>query len=249
MAAGPNVEQSIVPLKSIDSIDGLVVFGSTTRDELHETSDVDVLVIYRTSSNVASVRAKVKDRIPRTMHRVSVSYFTANTLTREINARPSFGAHLADEAVFVYCKDSCTKIRHWIKGGWSPPARDLEIELEREVASLALFSDTARFNEDFVPSLGRLYSIARSVLIIKLLQSGIHEYSWRRIFGEFANLYPEFGESLRDLAGLRRYYEFLIDRRSTLPEEREQANAARVTRSIRTISAIASVEPSETRAE
>lgn len=243
MAALQDVDDIACSLRAIDSIDGVIIFGSHARRDHHLMSDLDLLIVRSASTPASATKEEVRKRTSTGNPRPSIIAYTADELIAEIDKRPSFGAHLSDEGIFAYCTRSCSRVRRRLKD-FILDKEALSRELQYECQALDLFTDTARFNRQFVSSLGRLYSIARSVVIIKLLQSGVHEYDWRRIFDEFAGKYPERSADVDLLSSLRPFYEYLVNRRGNLPKQLKDdqvMSPGTVTASIRAVRSIASI--------
>lgn len=195
-------------LSSEDAVLGAVAFGSLTRGELTRSSDVDILVVHRPEASVRDLRATVLScSQPPGSHRWTPIYFTPDELAQEFSEHPSFAAHIADEGVTVYRTADFTPVEQRIK---SPKltAADLHAELQLRLQPLRWFSNLKRFNGHFIQPLSHLYSIGKSIVIVKLLENGVREYSWRRIFDTYANIRPDLEEDLRAVETLREHYEY-----------------------------------------
>lgn len=236
-----DVDDLVSTLRTIDSVDGVIVFGSRARRDSSARSDLDVILIVDAASNANQTRKAAKQIISPGKVKSSLVVYTASQLIVEIEQRPSFGAHLSDEAHFAYCADSCCKAREMVRN-FIIDDRALSRELDHERESLDLFADTDRFNRHFISSLSRLYSIARSIAIIKLLQAGVHEYRWQEIFGKLSEIYPELKDDLKLLASLRPFYEYFIDRRTELIRDElpnEDDIATKIAQSVRALRLLA----------
>jgi nucleotidyltransferase-like protein len=236
------IKQALQQLGSHDAIVGVVVFGSLARDELADASDIDVLVVHQASVSAADLRAAVRQSIASEplLHRlehVKPIFFTREALLDEMDRHPSFAAHLADEGLVLYRTAEFKPIGRILS---SPPItrKALRGELATRLRQLRLFSDLDRFNGEFVPCLAQLYSIGRSVVIVKLLENDIREYSWRRVFDAYSEVRPELDTDLNRMATLRAYYEH-VRNRSELPSERRNVDSGYVDRAIDSIEAVA----------
>ena len=236
------IKQALQKLGSHDAVVGVVVFGSLARGELADTSDIDVLVVHQASVSVSDLRAAVRQSLAneprlRQLDDVKPIFFTQKALLEEMDRHPSFAAHLADEGLVLYRAAEFKPVDRILS---SPPItrKALHDELVVRLRQLRLFSDLDRFNGEFVPCLAQLYSIGRSVVIVKLLENDIREYSWRRVFDAYSEVRPELDTDLNRMATLRAYYEH-VRNRSELPSERRNVDSRYVDRAIDSIEAVA----------
>lgn len=202
----------------------VLVFGSVARGDDNEASDVDVMVVAVDREAADAVdRAVRADR----SRRVIPTVRTVSSLLDEARDRPSFIAHLVDEAVVVRASPSWPAVRDQLaRAGADPEA--LGREVQGRLRHLDSFARPERFRLSPVTALSHLWAIARSVVIARLLQRGVHEYSWRRAFDRYADLRPELRGDLDALKQLRPYYECARARPGArLPEAPVDTDAVR----------------------
>lgn len=230
-------------LSDVEGILGLVAFGSLVRNELADSSDIDLLVVHEDSTNVAKLRTFIKNRVASQSRLAKAGaikpiFYSADALIREIERRPSFAAHLADEGLVLYKTAAVEGIE--TKIAQRPITQpDLQKELTDRLSKLELFANLDRFNGQFVSCLAQLYSIGRSITIVKLLENNVHEYSWRRIFDAYSSIRPDLHDKIEHLATLRAYYDH-VRNRSDLPESRHEVDPEYVDKAIDAITAVAS---------
>jgi hypothetical protein len=189
-------------LPTADAV-AVLVFGSVARGDDNETSDVDVMIVVadRESADVVDRAVRVDQS-----RRVIPTVRTVTSLVEEARDRPSFVAHLVDEAIVVRTSPSWPAVRERLaKAATDPDALTLEVHCR--LRHLDSFARPERFRLSPVTALSHLWAIARSVVIARLLQQGVHEYSWRRAFDRYADLRPDLREDLEALKQLRPYYE------------------------------------------
>lgn len=187
---------------------GLVLFGSSARGDSTDSSDLDFVVFAQDRESFHSARTLVLIQAKSVSNRpATVQWFSPKSFTREIARYPSFAAHLIDEGVVLHETPVLRDLRDQAASALEDKEA-LERELLLRVRNLRSFLDTKRFNGEYVPSLAHLYSIGRAVVIVKLLQRGVHEYSWRTIFRSYGNICPACREDLRHVEALRQYFEF-----------------------------------------
>lgn len=239
MPVDQDVHQLVTELRRDQAVLGVIAFGSLARRELTATSDIDLLVVHDPSTSARELRGTVALAAERVaLHlRVAPVFFTPAALQREFERHPSFAAHLADEGVVVFSRPDFVEAAKTLN---SPQVtRDaLQRELADRVSRLALFSDLERFNDEYVPCLAQLYSLGRSIVIVKLLENGIHEYSWRKVFDRYSTVRPELDNDLDRVEDLRVYYEH-VNNRSELPLVRRHVDPDYVGDAIESISAVA----------
>jgi len=233
------IDAVLAQLRDCDDVEGIVIFGSHARNELQVTSDIDLLVVHSESLRPVNVRLLIKQSVPADLcHRVSATCFTRKILLHEFDKNPSFATHLADEGIILHKRESFDPVEHRLNST-QLSADMLTRELAARTRKLHLFRNLERFNGEFVPCLARLYAIGRSVVIIKLLQHDIHEYSWRRLFDAYASIHPELEPDLSRIESLRPCYEHVHDRRSSLPGTWTRIDPRRVNETIDSISTLA----------
>jgi predicted nucleotidyltransferase len=232
------IDAILARLRDCDDIEGIVVFGSRVRNELQVTSDIDLLVVHSEDLRPANARSLIKQSVSADLrHRLSVTCFTRKTLLHEFDKHPSFAAHLADEGTILHKRGGFEPVEHRLNSTQLNTAM-LTRELAVRTYKLHLFRNLERFNGEFVLCLARLYAIGRSVVIIKLLQHDIHEYSWKRLFDAYASIHPELEPDLSRIESLRPCYEHVHDRRSSLPGIWTRIDPRRVDETIDAISTL-----------
>lgn len=213
-----------------EDIVAVVLFGSAARGDDDEQSDIDILIVVAGRDPQRTIVGKVVGG-PRT--RVSPIVMTLEGLIHEGTMRPSFIAHLLDEAVIVQSTPRWETVVPVLREAASN--RDaLACEIQRRVRAVETYQDPERFEASPVTVLSHLYAIARSVVIARLLEEGVHEYNWHRIFDAYAELKPYHKRQIETLKNLRPYYEFARSRNGArLPEGTARADVAELVISIR----------------
>lgn len=192
----------------------LILYGSLTRDDWATASDVDLAVIMRDDADPPRMRRMIKSLWEcRSASTITPSTFTAATLTREAERRPTFAAHLVDEGIVIVETPAFAGLEKILIDAATADAPIIEKELRERASELDRLIDLRRFNGEFVPMLARLYSLARSIVIARLLQEGVPEYSWRKIFNTLADRRPDLALDLGRLRDLRPFYEHTHGRR------------------------------------
>lgn len=199
---------SFIDVVRADDLIAVVVFGSAARGELAPSSDLDVLLVVTDDAHLPEIASTLEQH---EIGRLSAQVMTLRSLLSEAIRHPSFVAHIIDEGVVT---------RHtaqWDKAikGLSELAFDraaLAREVDVRKKDLCPFMHAERFQNSPITALSHLYGLARSIVIIRLLQEGVREYSWRRVFDRYAELRPELATDLGRVKELRQYYEYTRDR-------------------------------------
>lgn len=192
-----------------------VVFGSTARGDNDERSDLDILIVV-TEPDAERVMLDAIVRGPSPV--ISPVVFTVDGLLHEAAMRPSFIAHILDEGLTVMSASQWDRLLPKLRRAAAD--RDaLAREVRRRVRAVETYRDPERFESSPVTVLSHLYAIARSVVIARLLQQGVHEYNWHRIFDTYADLEPQYRSEIEALKNLRPYYDYARSRRGArMPE-------------------------------
>jgi hypothetical protein len=197
----------------------IIVFGSVARGEADYQSDFDLLVVVEDFS----ARLRTIDRVTK-QGGVGTSplVLTRATLSNGLSTRSSFIAHLLDEGLLIFETAAWQELKLALQT-IAADADLLAAEVRRRVKELEPLSHAERFSNSPVTAKSHVYGIARALVIARLLQLGIHEYSWRRAFDCYAEIYPEQRREIETLKALRPYYEVARGRfGAVLPRDAER---------------------------
>lgn len=181
----------------------VAVFGSSARGDVSTRSDIDVLVVTDTDER-AIVRAAAGTSF-------APLVFTTKGLLDDASMKPSFVSHLIDEARVLYERPDWPALRRELASRASDRAA-LQREVQRRVGHLHPLLPVERFRNSPVTAMSQIYGVARSLVIARLLEQGVHEYSWRRAFDRYAELRPDLRSDIEALKALRPYYEYSHER-------------------------------------
>lgn len=194
----------------------LLVFGSVARGDQGHGSDLDLLVVV----DGEPARRSVQEAIRLHDARMSPLVLTPDGLEREVCVHPSFVAHLLDEGVLVAGGSAWDGLSKAMELA-SVDAEALAEEARSRGRDLAPLRIVGRFENSPVTLLSHLYSVSRSLVIIRLLQSGVREYGWQRVFDRYGEVRPDLCADLSSLKALRPYYDYARARpEATLPTRR-----------------------------
>ena len=199
-----SVEGVVSELAHERFVNELVVFGSHATGLSSDVSDVDLLVVHDPRASSRELRSIIRNQDP--LDVIDPIFFTPGTLEAEFQRHPSFAAHIADQGVIVHQRGDRSSV-HQALEAVKLTDESLNRELDLYLEQLRLFTKLDRFNNIFSPCLAQLYSLGRSIVIVKLLERGRHEYGWRNVFQTYSNLRPDLSNRLEHLHELRKYYE------------------------------------------
>lgn len=215
---------------------GLMTFGSAARGDADVGSDIDVLVVRSDDISGREVHRLFDEAFQPKPSRLSALVRSATQLRAEVRDRPSFGAHLLDEGRVEYEATGWSGFALILKDIRLEP-KELDREVRERIAELEVLRRTSRFRGAYVSYLANIYTLGRSIVIVKLLSSGHHEYGWKRIFEEYERVRPELSNELRTLAELRPFFDRLIARTSHDPPAADEAWARAALRAVEAIAA------------
>jgi predicted nucleotidyltransferase len=234
------VEEVVAGLRRRNDVLGVIVFGSLARHERTSDSDVDLIVVVAEASDRTSIRGVIAAISADTglAHQITPIFFTPAELVRELEQRPSFATHLADEGLIVHRTPDLEQVESALDPTNPVDEEALRAELRSRMKLLSQARHLDRFNGEFTPLLAQLYALGRSAVILKLLECGVRQYSWTTIFDTYAALRPDLGRDLERVRKLRKYYDHIHDRRE-LPVAEQQVGQDFVAEMISSISSIA----------
>jgi len=177
----------------------VIVFGSAAREDTTSQSDLDVLVVVEDAPRavvVATDRATFTPLV-----------FTARALLREASVKPSFVSHLLDEGRVIYERPDWQDLQAELAIRASD-TRALHREVQRRVRHLDPLHPVERYRNSPITAMSQIYGVARSLVIARLLEHGVREYSWRRAFDRYAEMRPDLRHDIEALKALRPYYEY-----------------------------------------
>lgn len=196
----------------------VLLFGSMARGDQEQNSDLDVLVVVEDSKRREDVLSMFRAPAYEDSHTPLV--LTVKSLRQEAVEHPSFVAHLLDEGTLLQRRPAWDHLRRSLASCAFDSAA-LAREVRNRARHLEPLLKSERFENSPVTALSHLYGIARSLVIARLLEQGIHEYSWQRAFDRYAELRPELRSTLDELKRLRPYYEYARARsQEGLPDAR-----------------------------
>ncbi|MCA1707200.1 MAG: nucleotidyltransferase domain-containing protein [Actinobacteria bacterium] len=181
-----------------------MLFGSVARGDQDRQSDLDVLIVVGDDDQARGVRSHFADAAFSAVHPLVLS---RRAMVEEVALRPSFVSHLLDEGNIVQQTVEWISLRHELAEAASDPDL-LNREVKRRARAIESFASPERFLNSPITALSHMYAIARSLVIARLLQSGVREYSWQRAFDRYSELHPELRTEVEALKALRPFYEF-----------------------------------------
>lgn len=199
-------------LSELTEIRGVLLFGSVARGRSDDESDIDLLVV---GDDPGITGRRLRSGLPeRLRQRLSLQYVTEIKLVRLFDAGPAFTEHLRREGMILYDKDG--SLRQIVT---SPARRSMSIsdEISMHLDQLRLLGDWAQYNGNYLACLASLYVIAKSVVILVLLRSGIAEFDHRTIFSAYGNHYPDRKEDVDIVSELKPFSRLMAGRPCELP--------------------------------
>lgn len=186
----------------------IVVFGSVARGEADWQSDFDLLVVVEDQNARLRTAGIVREQdgiktVPLVL--------TSGTLVNGLSTRSSFIAHLLDEGVSIFETKEWRELRVRLEAIVADTAF-LDAEVRRRIKELQPFTHPEWFANSPVTAKAHVYGVARALVIARLLQLDIHEYSWRRVFDVYAEVFPDRRRDIEAVKALRPYYEVIRGR-------------------------------------
>lgn len=199
-------------LLAYPEVAGLVEFGSVARGSSGGSSDLDLLVVIRSSAARPIIRARI-DSLCRWSPQVSATALTREELVSALERSPSFGAHLRDEGRVRGGSEDRQRISDALR--FVRLTDDaLAFEVDELTQHLDRLSNERRLGGRYGTAAGRLFSICRGAAILNAMSHGMRMYDWRTVFDMLAGRDDELRHAASTAVSLRPYFEALDGRRS-----------------------------------
>lgn len=215
------------------------VYGSVARGEAGRWSDLDMLVV-GTDPDLSGARlAKLLPEEARTP-RLSLMYRTTDALEELLRSGDSFGLHLRAEAVVLWETDaSFTSLLRATEPGPDGEG-DVGAEMALELAKLHDLEEVDQYNGLYHFAGAQLFSVGKSVVILRLLREGSRVFDRRRAFRLLAEQHPELSAELSAIERLEpnwRSASRRLPRRARHPRELSGSDVTAAVMAIRAIAA------------
>lgn len=193
-------------VRSVPSIDAVILCGSVARGEADKWSDIDLVVV---GSDVDLTPAHLRRVLSDWNDRVSPIYFTTPQFRKLYRKRALFIAHLKKEGVVLY--DRLDLLKSILDHPFTPVV-DVRQEIKAHRAKLAPYTDPRPFNNNFLFCLSHLYSIGKGVVMLGLAKKGVLEFNRDAAFRRFASLNPDLAGETKRVERLRPFYRLVTGR-------------------------------------
>ncbi|MDQ6614393.1 MAG: nucleotidyltransferase domain-containing protein [Actinomycetota bacterium] len=191
---------------SVDSIEGVCLFGSVARNDPGETSDIDLLILGSDPALTPGPLSQLVAGLYR--DRISITYHTSDSLAEYLMRWSRFGVHLRTEGQILF--DRHGHLRDALAADCPFSTRD---ELRLQLLHLATFEHLERFGGRFLFPLAHLYLIGRTVVFALLAERGIFEFNQERAFERLPRVVPDAGPDVEKVASLRPFSQLAQGRR------------------------------------
>jgi predicted nucleotidyltransferase len=228
-------------LAQVESVVGVLLFGSVARGSQTACSDMDLLVV----GTDPELRPSSLQRLAHAtqLPRLSLSYYLPEGFRRVIESRTTFARHLLLEGVVLYDRHgsltdllrSARQAQLGVSGIGTevpdePLARspsrisDVGTQISDEIGSRLRVlrpyqANPEAFRGSYLFVLARAYSVAKSLAIIGLANAGVDEYDRDKAFTHFVRIHPEAEEPIRRLSELKIYKSMVTGRHDAPSEE------------------------------
>lgn len=194
---------------SVETLEGVCLFGSVARGDDDQTSDIDLLVLGTEPLTPGHFRRMLPDSV---QERVSISYYVPATLEEYLDRWSRFAVHLRTEGQILVD-------RHGVLRAAVETIRpvDTEFELRMQLAHLESVDHLNRYGGLFLFPLDQLYRYGRTVVFALLAEEGVFEFNHGRAFAELCRRRPEASNDAETVAALRPFT--LVTKGRARPED------------------------------
>jgi predicted nucleotidyltransferase len=188
---------------SFPAIEAVCLYGSVARGDSNQSSDVDLLVIGLDATiRNSQLRACLSGALLR--ENVSLSYLTLRQFSRLVQSGVSFILHLQLEGELIFDRRGAVNAILT-----QPLAHDpgVDKEMQFHLRRLHPLEDLTQFGGLFSLAFAQLYSIGKSVIMLRLATEGCPEFNRRHAFAKFRSRHPELAHEIRAIRTLEPFYE------------------------------------------
>lgn len=187
-------------LREVDGVSAVVLFGSTSRGDAHEHSDIDLLILMRADAEAGPIRRMCRDAWPMRISPVLHSQDSFEQLKRDDWL---FVKHLRDEGTRLW--DAANEFnRH---SHVSRPCDKTVIrEIQTQGRALERLSEPQRYGNDFLFPLVNVYTLAKRIAMLANARAGVSIFQREQAFLACADLYPRVASELAHITALEPFY-------------------------------------------
>lgn len=216
------------------AITAVCVFGSVSRGDDTQESDIDLLVV---SNGGPVTRRQLEGVLPRTFDSIRpvLTLYSLQDLKLLLFAQASFAAHLVREGRILFDRDGAVT---QMFASWAAKPPKPEAELDYQLSRLRSLEDTSQFNGNFLFCLAQLYAIGKAIVMLRLAGNDTPEFNKDRAFKLFADRHPGLRDHVERVAELKPFY-LQVTRRQLVPLPFSYRDAERATVAISAIRKVA----------
>jgi predicted nucleotidyltransferase len=190
-------------LASFPAVQAVCLFGSVARGNLHEASDIDLLVVGDDNElSPATLHRMIPDELRHA--KLSLAYYTIDEVRKILAAGSPFGVHLLREARILYDRDGI--LHSLLRDHGSGAEINVKKELDARLTQLTVYDDLAIFRGNFLFALSHLYAVGKSIVILALVVVGTPEFDREAAFARFVDRYPEMASEVETISRMRPFY-------------------------------------------
>jgi predicted nucleotidyltransferase len=173
------------------------LFGSLARGRSAAQGDIDLLVVEaeertRPTTLLHGLPVRPDDEPP-----LNLVTYSLSDLQRLWDSGSPIAFHIAREARVL--RDPLGLMKTVLE---REPERNAAQAASREISRLRPYRDLARFNGDLTSCFAQIYSVGRTLVMLRLGDLGQWEFDRRRCFSELAAVEPERSADVRRIASL-----------------------------------------------
>lgn len=185
-------------LAAQSSIDAAALYGSVARGDIESHSDVDLLIVCRTSRK-APAFLDIRKALDGCFHRLSLTVYSERELRFLYSARSLFLLHLSREAVLLFDRNDFLKP---LLADFQPK-KSYSRDFEQSLRLLDPLRVVIRGAPNNLHRLCYIYSLFRVFGVYLLAENGTYEFSKARMVRLLADRFPDQKEGVELLSTLR----------------------------------------------
>lgn len=181
----------------------IILFGSITRSDFRDTSDIDLLLVASQKLKLGEVKRLIpKSLIPKG-RQIGLSIYSEDEFSTGYRKGSLFFVHLLNEGIVIYDDGFFRKL---LTEPFFASKKEMDFAMKILKRRLEVTKDLTKFNNLFVGVLADYYTIFKNASFTLLAKNDQFIFNKKKAFSELAKKYPKYEKEIRKLLQLEPFF-------------------------------------------